>query len=237
MSIWFLVILLIGVGLYLSGCTPITPTPNPDPNPDPEPPPIPDPLKYKWQLVNETTPRWVKYLQGMKYITSDTLMALEMTHYNWVSDWDLFNKEDYWDLPDEVYENKKADCDGLARLTADGLSRFAKVPEVWWCEFYGYYRYYYLKDDKWTYDIELGGHAITVYERNGKLTAFSNTSWWVDKGFNDYVDIGELTFPEGIILIRCRHWDTGKLQWIAEAKQGEILEGSNIFDREKKVVE
>lgn len=237
--IWIIVIVLIGLIIYLAGCKkpPIGPQPDPDPEP-PEPPPIYDPYYWKWPKKDMTTERWATYMAGMNYITSDTLMALEMRNYKWVSDWDLFNKEDYWAPPDLVYENKCDDCDGLAMLSADGLGRFVKIPEVWWMEYYGYYRYYYYdkESDRWTYEVKLGGHAITVYKKDGKLMAFSNTSWWYDKDFQDYVSIGELTFPEGIVLIRCRHWDSGKLQWIQEAKQGEILEGSCIFNRDKEMM-
>ena len=242
MAIWILVILLIGVSIYFSGCK-FTPTPPIDPPDDPpeppEPPePIPDPNKHKWQMVKTDTPRWAEYFAYMQRITTDTRMAQEMMKtdatgkkfYVWTAE-----VGDYWDLPDEVWEKGKVDCDGFARLTADGLGRFAQFPEVWWLEYYGYYRYYFLKDDKWQYTIELGGHAITVYKKDGKLLAFSNTNWLWNKDFQDFVEIGENTFPEGIVLIRCRHWDTGVLQWVQEAEGDEILEGSCIFDRSKIV--
>jgi len=225
------------LGLLLGGCLK-KPKPKPEPEPEPEPEPLPDPNYRKWQLVDTTTERWARYVEGMNYINSDTKMALEMNrkdnngnaHYVWTEE-----AVDYWDLPDEVWESGKADCDGLARVTSDGLGRFAKYSDVNWLEYYGYYRYYYYdkEKDKWLYKITLGGHAITAYKKDNRLLAFSNTDWWGDENFPDYVSIGEMTFPEGIVLIRCRHWETGKLQWIKEAKQGEILEGSNIFDREK----
>ena len=238
-----IIVIIIGIVLFLSGRKP-TPIPDPPvppvPPEPPAPPPIPDPTGHRWQLVDKTTERWKRYEEGMEYVKSDTLMALEMVKtvdgkkfYIWTAE-----AGDYWETPDEVYEKGKVDCDGFARLTSDGLARFAKYPDVWWLEYYGYYRYYYFDrlNDKWTYDIRLGGHAITVYKKNNELLAFSNTQWWHDKNFQDYVAVGEMTFPEGTILIRCRHWDTGILQWIQEADEGEILEGSNIFDRESKVV-
>ena len=144
----------------------IIPPPEPSPNP-PEPVPDPDPHPWKWQLIDETTERWKEYCEYMTKITSDTLVALEMKFYKWVSDWDLFHKIDYWDLSDEVWANKRADCDGLSRLSCDMLGRFVKIPEVWWLEYYGFYReYYYDKEqDKWLYRIKAAGHAITVYKK------------------------------------------------------------------------
>jgi len=238
---WILGILLIAILIFLIGCKTVTPEPDPEPepDPDPEPDPIPDPNYYRWHLVDTTTDRWAAYFDYMQKITKDSLMALEMMktvdgnkHYIWTSEF-----FEYWDLPDEVWQKGTADCDGFARLTADGLGRFAKYPDVWWCGYYGYYRNYFLKDDKWQYEIKLGGHAITVYKKEGELLAFSNTNWWWNENFQDFVSVGEMTFPEGIAYIECRNWETGVLQWVQEAPEGEILEGSNIFNRDKKAVQ
>lgn len=195
-----------------------------------------DPHFYMWQERNKTTDRWARYVDGMSYINSDTKMALEMIRkdengkrfYVWTAEaWD------YWDPPDLVFEIGKVDCDGFAALTADGLARFAKYPDVWWMEYYGYYRKYTYNPDtgEYEYVVVRGGHAITAYKKNGELLAFSNTHWWHDKNFEDFVDVGEETFPEGIYWVICRHWETGKMQWQLKAKEGEILGGSNIFDR------
>ena len=221
--------------MFLSGCksTPIPPEPGPTPEPEPEPP---DPHFYKWQLVNITTERWKNYCEYMKKITSDTLVALEMKFYQWVSDWDLFHKLDYLDLPDEAWSNKKADCDGLARLTSDMLGRFVKIPELWWLEYYGFYREYYESNGQWLYKVKAAGHAITVYKKDGKLLAFSNTSWWNNLNFQNFIEIGEQTFPEGIYWVLCRHWETGKLQWQEKAKDGEILAGTNVFYRKLRLM-
>jgi len=244
--IWILVILGIALIIFLSGCKkPVTPEPNPEPEP-PEPTPIPDPTGHKWQLVDKTTERWKRYVEGMKNVTTDTLLALELIKkdengkyfYVWTAE-----AGDYWETPDEVYEIGKVDCDGFARFVVDVIGRFIMlvlklITDVWWLEYYGYYRHYYYDklNDKWTYDIKLGGHAIAVYRKDGELLAFSNTNWWWNKNFQDFVEIGEETFPEGIVLIRCRHWETGKLQWVEEAEQGEILKGSCVFDRKRKEI-
>ena len=238
--IWILVILGIVLIIFLSGRKkPIIPPPGPSPEPpDPNPDPIPDPTGYKWPLIDDTTQRWADYCEYMKKITSDTLVALEMRFYKWVSDWDLWNKLDHWALPDVVWVNKKDDCDGLARLSADMLGRFVKISEIWWMEYYGFYRKYIYNSGtgEYSYKIVAGGHAITVYRKNGKLLAFSNTSWWNTQNFQNFIVIGELTFPEGIYLVRCRHWETGILQWVDEAKKGEIIEGTNIFHRKLKLI-
>ncbi len=192
----------------------------------------PDPHFHKWQQVDTSTERWARYCEYMKKITSDNLVALEMEFYKWVSDWDLWNKPDHWALPDVVWENKEDDCDGLARLSGDMLGRFVETPEVWWLEYYGFYRKYYYdeKQDKWLYKVTAGGHAITVYKKDEKLLAFSNTSWWT-QDFQDFIEIGEQTFPEGIYWVICRHWDNGKMQWQEKVKDDEILRGTNIFHR------
>lgn len=192
-----------------------------------------DPHFHMWQLVDKTTDRWKYYCEYMERITSDTLVALEMKFYKWVSDWDLWNKTDHWAVPDIVWVNKKDDCDGLARLSGDMLGRFVKISEVHWLEYYGFYReYYYDKEqDKWLYRVKAAGHAITVYRKDEKLLAFSNTSWWNTQNFQDFIEIGEQTFPEGLYYIICRHWETGKARWILKAKEGEILVGTNIFHR------
>jgi len=220
--VWIILIILgILALIVLSGCKP-----------------DPDPHFHKWQQVDTTTERWKDYCDYMKKITSDTLVALEMKFYKWVSDWDLFHKLDYWDLPDEVYINKKADCDGLARLTGDMLGRFVKVPEVWWLEYYGFYRHYYYdkETDDWGYVVKAGGHAITVYKKDGKLLAFSNTSWWHDQNFQDFIEIGEQTFPEGLYWVIARNWSSGKMQWQEKAKDDEVLKGTNIFHRRLKLI-
>ena len=215
----------------------VIPEPGP-PEPEPEPPEPNDPWHWKWPLIDATTERWANYCNYMKKITTDTLVALEMKFYKWVSDWDLWNKVDHWALPDVVWVNKKDDCDGLARLSADMLGRFVKIPEVWWLEYYGFYRWYYYdeKQDKWLYKLKAAGHAITVYKKGGKLLAFSNTSWWHDQNFQDFIEIGEQTFPEGLYYVICRHWESGKAQWILKAKEGEILKGSNIFHRKLRKI-
>lgn len=233
-----LIIAVIALVVFLSGCKkPVIPNP-PGPNPPPVPPEPgpPDPTFYKWQLVDKTTTRWGRYVVGMEYATSDTRVAFEMRKkdengkpfYVWTAE-----EGDYWDLPDEVYEKGKVDCDGFARLTSDALARFAKLSEVWWMEYYGYYRVYTYDPDtgEYSYKVKLGGHAITAYRKDGELLAFSNTQWWHDKNFEDFLDVGEETFPEGLIRVVCRHHTTGKAQWIQMAKDGEILEGTNTFNR------
>jgi len=210
----------------------IIPPPVPPPNP-PGPSPDPDPHFWRWKQVDITTERWKNYCEYMKKITSDTLVALEMKFYKWVSDWDLWNKLDHWATPDIVWENKKDDCDGLSRLSGDMLGRFVKVPEVWWLEYYGFYRHYYYnkETDDWGYKIKAAGHAITVYKKDGQLLAFSNTSWWHDQNFQDFIEVGEMTFPEGIYWVICRHWESGKMEWQMKAEPEEIIEGTNIFHR------
>lgn len=192
--------------------------------------------KGKWRQVDTTTERWKNYCEYMKKITSDTLVAQEMKLYKWVSDWSLWNKPDHWALPDEVWVNKKDDCDGLSRLSGDMLGRFVKVPEVYWMEYYGFYRKYYQEDSEWLYKVVVGGHAITVYKKDEKLLAFSNTSWWNKQNFQNFIEIGELTFPEGIYHVICHHWNNGKIQWQDKAESGEILEGTNIFHRRLRLI-
>jgi len=243
--IWIIGILVIVALIFFTGCSPKPIIPNP-PGPEPLPPdppitPLPDPLFYRWHLVNTDTLRWagyVEYMTNTKKITKDSLLALEMMKkvdgkpfYVWTAE-----VGDYWDLPDEVWERGTCDCDGFARLTADVLGRFIKYPDVWWLEYYGYYREYYLDNDVYKYRIVLGGHAICVYKKNNELLAFSNTNWWWNQNFEDFVSIGELTFPEGIAYIRCRNWETGVLQWIQEAPDNGILEGSNVFSRSKRAI-
>jgi len=196
----------------------------------------PDPHFWKWQQVDKTTERWADYCGYMKKITSDTLVALEMKFYKWVSDWDLWNKADHWAVPDVVWENKKDDCDGLSRLSCDMLGRFCKYVDVHWLEYYGFYREYYEEDGEWLYRLKAAGHAITAYKKDGKLLAFSNTSWWNTQNFQDFIEIGEMTFPEGLYWVICRYWDSGKMQWQEKAEEGEILEGTNIFHRRLRLM-
>ena len=228
--IWIILIILAILAFVLPGCKS-----NPDPH------------FWKWQQVNITTKRWKNYCNYMKKITSESLLATELQKkvlvngiwkkfYQWVSDWDLFNKLDYWDLPDEVWERGTADCDGFSRLTSDVLGRFAKYLDVHWLEYYGYYRHYYQDSSgEWKYKVKASGHAITVYTKNGELKAFSNTSWW-NENFADYIEVGERTFPEGLYWIICRHWNTGKMEWQMKAKKGEILKGTNVFYRKLRLI-
>jgi len=247
------IIIIVVIGIIVAVLYKKYSTPKPSPYP-PVPVPDPDPHYWKWQLVDKTTERWKNYCDYMKKITSDTLMALELQKkvlidgkwkkfYKWVSDWDLFHKLDYWDLPDEVWKRGTCDCDGFARLVCDVLGRFVMkvlklITEVHWLEYYGFYRKYTYNSDtgEFSYKIVAGGHAICAYRKEGVLLAFSNTSWWNNLNFKDYIEIGEQTFPEGLYLVISRHWETGKMEWILKAKQGEIIEGTNIFHRKLKLM-
>jgi len=252
--IWILIILGLVVVIFLSGCKKtIIPNP-PEPKPEPEPPGPIDPHPWKWQLVDLTTERWKNYCEYMKRMASDTLLAAELRKkvlvdgvwkyfYHWVSDWDLFHVLDYWDQPDEVWKRGTCDCDGFSRLTSDVIGRFIMlvlktITEVHWLEYYGFYRKYTYNPEtgEFSYKIVAGGHAITVYKKEGKLLAFSNTSWWNKLNFQNYLDIGEQTFPEGLYLVISRHWRTGKMEWMLKAKSGEILEGTNIFHRRLRLM-
>ena len=229
-----IVALIILAIIYSKKDNGVTPEPEPPTPPEPPEPPEPnDPWPWKWPLIDDTTERWTNYCAYMQKITSDTLVALEMKFYNWVSDWDLWNKLDHWALPDVVWVNKKDDCDGLARLSADMLGRFVKIPEVYWLEYYGFYRKYTYNPDtgEYSYKVVAGGHAITVYRKDGKLLAFSNTSWWNNLNFQNYIEIGEQTFPEGLYWVIARHWCSGKMEWMLKAEEGEILQGTNVFHR------
>jgi len=203
--VWIIAILGIGLAIFLSGCKkPVIPEPNPKPDP-------PDPHGWKWQKRDISTESWKRYVEGMKYIISDALMASELKKkdkngkpfYRWVSDWDLFHKLDYWDTPNEVWERGTCDCDGFAALTSDGLGRFVQISEVWWLEYYGYYRKYEYDSEtgEYSYKVVAAGHAITVYKKDDKLLAFSNTSWWNNQNFQDFIEIGEQTFPEGLYFV------------------------------------
>ena len=235
--IWIILIIVGVLVLILTGCKS-----------------SPDPHFHMWQLIDETTERWKNYCDYMKRITTDTLMALELkkkvlidgklkNFYQWVSDWNLFHKLDYWDLPDEVFERGTCDCDGFARLVCDVLGRFVMavlklITEVHWLEYYGFYRkwYYDKETGEFYYKVVAGGHAICVYRKEGILLAFSNTSWWHDLNFKDYMEIGEQTFPEGLYWVISRHWETGKMEWEMKAEEGEILEGTNIFHRKLRLI-
>jgi hypothetical protein len=232
---WILIVIVLAVLWLVLKDKSTIPPPTPPPNP-PEPVPDPDPHPWKWPLIDDTTQRWADYCEYMQRITTDTLVALEMKFYKWVSDWDLWNKPDHWALPDVVWVNKKDDCDGLARLSCDMLGRFVKIPEVWWLEYYGFYREYYKKDGEWLYRIKAGGHAITVYRKEGELLAFSNMSWWNNQNFQDFIEIGELTFPEGLYWVICRHWETGIMKWQMKSGPEEIMEGTNVFYRKLKLI-
>jgi len=231
--VWIILIIIGVLVLILTGCKS-----NPDPH------------YHKWQLVDKTTERWKNYCDYMKKrIISDALLAAELQKkvlvngvwkkfYKWVSDWDLFNKLDYWDLPDEVWFRGTCDCDGFARFVCDAIGRFIiliqkSITDVWWLEYYGFYRHYYYdkETDEWGYVVKAAGHAITVYKKDGKLSAFSNMSWWNNQNFQDFIEVGEMTFPEGIYWVIARDWCSGEMQWQEKAKDDEILKKTNIFHR------
>ncbi len=243
------IIIIVVIGIIVAILYKKYMPPKPSPYP-PVPVPDPDPHYKKWQLVDKTTERWKNYCDYMKKrITSDALLATELQKkvlvngvwkkfYKWVSDWDLFNKLDYWDLPDEVWFRGLCDCDGFARFVCDAIGRFImliqkSITDIWWLEYYGFYRKYSSNGE---YKIVAGGHAICVYRKNGELFAFSNTSWWNNQNFKDFIEIGEMTFPEGIYWVICRHWEDGKMEWQMKAEPGEIMEGTNIFHRKLRLV-
>lgn len=64
-----------------------------------------------------------EYLEWLKTVHTLSDIQSFMNNWKWTSDWELYRKLEYIDTPNEVFEKKKSDCDGIAILFADAAYR------------------------------------------------------------------------------------------------------------------
>ena len=111
--------------------------------------------------------------------------------------------KDYWQSPSETYKRKTYDCEDMAIMVMDILTRILKVEEVWFIIYAGYY----MKKGKRTY----GAHAVILFRNEtNQYTAgliyedgyyeFTNKTLRpaFKEGQNDLIKYGYKHYPEGL---------------------------------------
>jgi hypothetical protein len=149
-------------------------------------------VKDKWRQFEPTA----NYLAAVEKL--DTVEKLHnYMEYNlrYVSD-----EKDYWQTPEETFIRGAGDCEDMARFALDVLVRIQNIVNARWIAYTGYY----LKEGKKV----RSGHAVCVFPLNEKYAVFSNNS--LEYNFENYIDIGHDSYPEGLKKMEIRDW-TGKI--------------------------
>ena len=242
------------LALILGGCFK---KPKPEPEPEPEPKPedewIPfypqnwykpaiDWSKGKWQQREFDTDLWWEYenklIEFMRIQGRDIFDALTLArvltvkvngqyYFKWTSDMEVWQVEDYWEIPPEVVLIKQGltDCDGFSGLHCDYLFRLSNLWLVWWIEVYWKKRYWNSVSN--SYQWKNLGHAITIFKETPESPwkCFSNQQFLGMT--NGYQSIGEIVSKfcpkddnHELIKVVARHPITGDLLWVIDKNHG-----------------
>lgn len=120
------------------------------------------------------------------------------------------DKGDHWQSPAETYERKMGDCEDMAIMTLDILTRVLKVEEAYFIIYAGYY----MKGGKRTYSA----HAVCIfYHKNPMIYQqgyYEFTNKTLRSAFNkdqgNLIEYGYRHYPEGLKSYECRD-HTGKI--------------------------
>ena len=109
------------------------------------------------------------------------------------------DKGDHWQSPSETYKRKTYDCEDMAIMIMDILTRVMGRRMVWFIIFAGYY----MKEGKKTYSA----HAVILFESETRLTnyEYSNKKLIYLKQGISIIEQGYLHYPEGLKYIEIRN--------------------------------
>jgi len=147
--------------------------------------------KNKWTKFVPTT----EYLSAVKGLTSVAKLHEFIQQFKRKED-----IKDYWQTPEETLRLLTYDCDDAMRFTVDVLVRIIKV------EAQGVISVGYNKE-RWG-NVKKG-HAITVFEWQGKYALFSNRSF--KSGFDSYESACKDMFKDGLKKMVVYDWQ-GKIE-------------------------
>ena len=120
--------------------------------------------------------------------------------------------KDHWQSPAETYKVKTYDCEDIAIMVLDILTRVLKVEEAHFIIYAGYY----IKEGKRTY----GAHAIILFYYNGDST--------YHKGYYEFTNkiLRSATEKEKINLIEYgyRHYPEGLKSYERRDHKGKIMQ-------------
>ena len=144
----------------------------------------------KWKSFEPTT----EYLSVVGGLTSVTKLHDFIQQFQWTGE-----KGDIWQTPEEFLKNEHLDCDDFMRFTCDILVRIMGI-EAKGLIHSGY------DFKRWGNKIwNLKGHAITVFNYQGKFGVFSNNQLYT--GLSSYEECGYKTFPDGLKFQEVRDYN------------------------------
>lgn len=146
--------------------------------------------KDKWQLFTPTK----EYLDEVKWLTSIKKLHEFLKQYTWVKE-----VKDYWKTPYQ-FMLESGDCEDFAIFAVYVLVKIVGIKEARFIYHKGY--------NKSRWGNEKHGHAICAFPWFGKWAIFSNNRF--KSGFNDFIEIGHYTFPDGLKYMEVRDWQ-GKI--------------------------
>lgn len=136
-----------------------------------------------------------KYLSIVSGLTSVSKLYNYLKQFKWQGEkgW-----RDYWKTPLEFIENKDKDndCEDFARFAVDVLVRIIGIDDTRFIVHCGYNK------ERW--GNKKYCHAICVFPYQGKLAVFNNQQF--KTGFENHIETGHLTFPDGLKSQVIRDW-------------------------------
>lgn len=149
-------------------------------------------FKDKWPKEELTE----EYKEATKHITSITVLKIFLRQFELEPD-----KWDHWQSPVETYKRKKGDCEDMAIIILDILTRVMKIKEAWFIIYGGYYMN---KEGKKRYSA----HAVILFYHMGGYKEYSNKTYTSAK--TDFIAQGYIHYPEGLKSYERRD-QTGKI--------------------------
>jgi len=143
----------------------------------------------KWRDFTPTA----EYLAVVKDLTSITkLWKYTTDKYDYISD-----EVDYWKTPLEFMSDEGGrDCEDWSRWYVDILVRIQKLEGARWVLFSGY------NNARW--GKELNSHAMCIFPYKGKFAVLDVEQF--QDGYENYIEAGHRTFPNGITYVEERNY-------------------------------
>ena len=125
-----------------------------------------------------------EYIKATKEIRTITELKIYLRQFELKKD-----KWDHWQSPAETYERKMGDCEDMAIMVLDILTRAMKIKEAWFIIYAGYY---INKEGKKKYSA----HAVILFYHMGGHKEYSNKTYSTAK--TDFIKQGYMHYPEGL---------------------------------------
>jgi len=141
-------------------------------------------FKDKWPK-EDLTKEYIKATKGIKSITKLNYFIVPFKRKE--------DKKDYWQSPSETYQKKTYDCEDMAIMVLDILTRVIGIRKAWFIIYGGYYK---TKEGERKYSA----HAVVIFEHNNKLLncEYSNKKLTFLKQGMNMIKNGYRHYPEGL---------------------------------------